>query len=271
MKNVFLILVFCISCLSIQAQTKLISHKSHSGSKATFRAALDGNLFDIGLSDFGEPRWFSATCELDSIVHVNDSISLVYKRGAKLGVSWGEMQDDKKWVPSVDTLINHPLFSQKHGLQNLRTQMRGYYEFRNWVDDIKFVGYDDELPEGEQPVPNEQKETPPTTPQSYTPINVEQPKECKKPKEQQQTKQQAIPQQQAPKNDNNTSYNIKDETPKPIFVSNHTTEKVKEASIVKESELDKENNIFLIVFGTVFLSVVLSMGLGFLIVKSHKG
>lgn len=264
MKNIIFIFSFIFICLSAQAQTKLISHKSHSGSKATFRTALDANLFDIGTSNFGEPGWFSSPVELDSIVHVNDSTALVYRRSATLA-DWESRDDKKTWQPSIDTLINHPLFSQKHGLQNIRTKMRQYYEFRNWVDDVKFVGYDDEMPEGEKSNPTDVKTTPQ---QSYTPINVKEPKECKKPigkpieKVEENTNQ-------APKDNNKTSYHIEEEKPKPVFVSNqakaipHTTETVKEASTIKESQTSGVNNILMAVLGLVFLPILL----GFLFLK----
>jgi len=39
-----------LACFS---QTKLISHRSHSGSNTNFRTAIENNLFDIGNSNFG--------------------------------------------------------------------------------------------------------------------------------------------------------------------------------------------------------------------------
>jgi hypothetical protein len=245
MKNVIFIFTFFFLCFSAEAQTKLISHKSHSGSKSSFKTALDANLFDMGASNFGAPGWFDATTRLDSIVHVNDSTVLVYRKTAEEG-SWDEMQDEKNWKPFIDTLVHHDLFSQKHALQNIRQRIRQYYEFRNWVDDVKFVGYDDELPAGRKATtPAEIK----TTPQeSYTPLDVKDPKECTKPTKKE--KEEKV-NSQAPKNSNRTSYNIKKEVPKPIFVATHTTETVKEASTIKESKII--SNIFIAVFGLILL------------------
>jgi hypothetical protein len=259
MKNAIFIFVLSFLCFSAQAQTKLISHKSHSGSKVTFKTALDANLFDISESNFGAPGWFDSTSRLDSIVHVNDSIALVYRKSAMSG-NWDEMRDEEKWKPFIDTLVHHELFSQKHALQDIRMRMRQYYEFRNWVDDVKFVGYDDELPEGEKGkfIPSSEIKT--TPPQSYTPLDVKEPKECTKPKEKHTEKEEKTI-NQTPENNNRTSYNIKKEKPTPIFVATHTTETVKEASTTKESKTS--SNIFMAVFGLVLLPVLL----GFLFYK----
>ncbi|RZK55325.1 MAG: hypothetical protein EOO87_08170, partial [Pedobacter sp.] len=52
MKIAFTIITFFVSVTCV-AQTKLISHKSHSGSNSNFRLALNKNLFDIEQSNFG--------------------------------------------------------------------------------------------------------------------------------------------------------------------------------------------------------------------------
>ena len=43
----------CLFSISSYAQTKLISYRSHSGSNAHFRTAVEKNMFDIGHSNFG--------------------------------------------------------------------------------------------------------------------------------------------------------------------------------------------------------------------------
>ncbi|RZL30277.1 MAG: hypothetical protein EOO96_18460, partial [Pedobacter sp.] len=49
----FLFIITCFISTVCFSQTKLIAHKSHSGSNANFRLAMNKNLFDIGQSNFG--------------------------------------------------------------------------------------------------------------------------------------------------------------------------------------------------------------------------
>ena len=46
--------ILSLLCGIIFSQTKLISHKSHSGSNENFRVSVEENLFDIGDSNFGK-------------------------------------------------------------------------------------------------------------------------------------------------------------------------------------------------------------------------
>jgi len=69
-----LILVFLMQTM-IFAQTKLIAHKSHSGSNANFNLALNEDLFDINESNFGNPI---PRYSLDSIRKVQDSVLVEY-------------------------------------------------------------------------------------------------------------------------------------------------------------------------------------------------
>ena len=53
MKNIYLFLLLSLSFLGF-SQTKLIAHKSHSGTNETFAIAYNNHLFDIDNSNLGE-------------------------------------------------------------------------------------------------------------------------------------------------------------------------------------------------------------------------
>ncbi len=55
MKNFFCTIFILFLSFQVFAQTKLISHKSHSGNSSNFSTALEINFGDISLSDFGNP------------------------------------------------------------------------------------------------------------------------------------------------------------------------------------------------------------------------
>lgn len=69
-------IVFCVFGYS---QTKLISHKSHSGSNENFRIAFENNLFDIENSNFGEMRYDVVDVNItDSVVKISENKIVVF-------------------------------------------------------------------------------------------------------------------------------------------------------------------------------------------------
>jgi len=71
----FILLGFIIQS---QAQTKLIAHKSHSGSLNHFKTALEGNLFDMDISNFGGGPLVRMKQRLDSLVRVDDTTVVMH-------------------------------------------------------------------------------------------------------------------------------------------------------------------------------------------------
>lgn len=118
MKN-FSLLVVLVS-LSAMGQTRLISHKSHSGSTATFSTALENNLFDIGESNFGEPR-SEMRFTIDSIILQPDNSAIIISSEKDVWVTYG-----KSTIPLTgrDTVYNDPLLSKKHAKDSITWQLK---------------------------------------------------------------------------------------------------------------------------------------------------
>ncbi len=144
----------CFSLGITLAQTKLISHKSHSGSISNFKIALDENLWDLSASDFGEaPRPDIHYSVLDSLVFVNDSVSIMWTSSY---CSWWGDKDTTKWMPGGAYLHKHPLFSKQHALDSIKSVLDSTYNFRNKAESAVFVGYDN----GQQISTKKIKQTP---------------------------------------------------------------------------------------------------------------
>jgi hypothetical protein len=144
--------VFTLSCMLLSTlsygQTKLIAHKSHSGSRALFRHVLANHLFGVDNSNFGMAPEPSVTLSnLDSVIFVSDTVAVMVtsltcdvSRRFKKGI---------RWTPGRDTVLKHPLFSMQHGLDSIRKSLKRDYFFDNSIDSVKFIGYDNRqvLPE----------------------------------------------------------------------------------------------------------------------------
>jgi hypothetical protein len=148
MKN-FSLLIALVALPAI-AQTKLISHKSHSGSRATFGTALENNLFDIGDSNFGNPR---QEYSIDSIILIEDNKAVVVS-----SLKIFAQEDVIQYKPGRDTLKDHPLLSRKHAKDSIEKVLNPYGGAK-----IKLINYDNEkvqknsipvVPHGDSGTPN---------------------------------------------------------------------------------------------------------------------
>lgn len=124
------------------SQTKLIAHKRHSGTN--FHYALSNNTSDIKDSNFGiAPRVRVENAQLDSVIFINDEKAIMvtseycrenFKRNTKDSISF--------WSAGKDTVYNHVLFSKKHRLDSIKQVLKTQYNFKNDIDKVIFVGYD---------------------------------------------------------------------------------------------------------------------------------
>ncbi|SMC81083.1 hypothetical protein [Moheibacter sediminis] len=130
MKTILFILAAIFSLSVISAQTKLISHKSHSGSDANFALALKGNLFNISESNLGLPTTIPS---LDSVIYISEEKVVT--------ISSERFENGHVWRTKKDTLKNDELFSKKHSLDSIKSEMKKTPTIYN-IDSIVFVGYD---------------------------------------------------------------------------------------------------------------------------------
>jgi hypothetical protein len=141
MRQLFIGLLSLLSS-SLLAQTKEIAFKSHSGSNENFNIALENNLFDIGNSNFGHaPQRDVKTAQLDSVIFISDSVALMVT--SEFCIRSGQTEKEAKlWKAGKETVYNHPLFSRKHSLDSIKNVIKEQYSFRNPVEQVVFVGYD---------------------------------------------------------------------------------------------------------------------------------
>ncbi len=130
------------------SQTKLIFHKSHSGASASFVKTLNSNYSNFGRAPVREVK----NAMLDSVIYLTDTsaimVTSVYcvRNGDNSPV---EMEGTTKtrnqgklWHAGRDTVYNHPLFSLKHSLDSIKMVVATEYYFKNNIDNVRFVGYD---------------------------------------------------------------------------------------------------------------------------------
>lgn len=146
MKYSLLVLLWLVTGFSVAAQTKKIAHKSHSGSNENFSIALSEELFDIGESNFGHaPNPMVKNAILDSVIFVSDTMAILvtseYCTRSMRPVN-GSKPSGTLWRAGREKAPNHPLFSRCHSLDSIKTVLKQQYHFKNLMDSVVFVGYD---------------------------------------------------------------------------------------------------------------------------------
>jgi hypothetical protein len=128
------------------AQTKVIAHKSHSGSTNAFAKAYKNNLFDMKSSNFGLPG-NQTIFVLDTVIAINDSVTILKRRESIVCHAWGT--DYKKlkkndFKTKTDTLVNSDILNAGNSIEFIKANLNiNYFEvwFVNDVNDVVFIGF----------------------------------------------------------------------------------------------------------------------------------
>jgi hypothetical protein len=110
-----IIFVVLISILNSQAQTKLIAHKSHSGTNKTFVKSYQKNLFDSKYSNLGMPGNRNLII-LEKVIVKNDSIVILETKESivcyQYGMGYKELKKSDFKSKEIK-LINHKIINKK--------------------------------------------------------------------------------------------------------------------------------------------------------------
>lgn len=145
--KLFVILSVLFSSFFSNSQTKLIAHKSHSGSNETFAIAFENNLFDTENSNFGiQEMEIKDYNKIDSVVYLSENKVIVfsseytqrfYRRNSQK-CSADELIQIKK-----DTFYIKPV-SKKIGLTALdvRTKLDSLKIYSNNLSETVYKGFE---------------------------------------------------------------------------------------------------------------------------------
>ncbi len=126
-------------------QTRLISFRSHSGDMRHFRSAIEHRAFDLEASNLGiAPTETVKNAQLDSVIRLPDgkAILVTSEYCDETNRSTCRVVSTEKWSAGRDTVSRHPLFSNYHSLDSIKNILARDYNFRNNIEEVVFVGYD---------------------------------------------------------------------------------------------------------------------------------
>lgn len=141
-----IISIFCLSTINSIGQTKLISHKSHSGSNKSFVLAMKTNNSSIKESNFGmAPQRFVRNSKLDSVILLSDNVAIMITSETCHSEEYDNPRDRSSkslWSAGRDTVFNHPVFTTKNSIKDIKNTLKQDYYFANSIDSVVFIGFD---------------------------------------------------------------------------------------------------------------------------------
>jgi hypothetical protein len=143
-----LLLLILLAAITSQAQTKVIAHKSHSGSAKTFNKAYNKNLFGARNGSFGLPNTRSIIV-LDSVIAINDSITILKIRESKVCVPFGtdyKKMIDSEFARDSISLLNDAVFRKKNTVAYIKNKVYNAYNLpiyfaNSALENVVFIGF----------------------------------------------------------------------------------------------------------------------------------
>lgn len=125
----------CFLCLSCLGQTKLIAHRSHSGSNASFRTAIEGDMFDIGRSNFGIVGTYVE--KIDTVALIRGNKIVVYRKTYNV---YNGKQSKAYALRDTLTKANAAEFFTANSADSLKAVMHKKYKTSK-TDNTLFIGF----------------------------------------------------------------------------------------------------------------------------------
>ena len=133
----------CLFSVTCFGQTKLISFRSHSGSNANFRVAVEHDLFDIGKSNFGTHT--ERVDKIDTIILKTNKKIIILRKSYTITVPIRMKPYDIGYFRDTLTKATYADFFLANNGDSLKTAIRAMYrKMYKFVklDSTVFIGFD---------------------------------------------------------------------------------------------------------------------------------
>lgn len=139
-------LVIALSAASFSfGQTKMINHKSHSGSRSNFKRTLSSTLFEKGESNFGiAPERHVRNSKLDSVILLSKNVAVMVTSESCHYEDYNGRNPSKPylWSAGKDTVYDHEVFNSGKSVEDIKRILKSEYYFANSIDNVVFLGFD---------------------------------------------------------------------------------------------------------------------------------
>lgn len=143
----FTVLIFSSTVFS---QTKIIAHKSHSGSSKHFSKLYKKKGVDAINGNFGLPGNQNVVL-LDTVLAVNDSVTVIKYRESNVChpyyIDYKKL-DNSDFDAKTDTLVNNKIWNKKNTEAFIRSSNSSRNQLRMWFknpfEEVVLIGFKEE-------------------------------------------------------------------------------------------------------------------------------
>lgn len=139
MKSTILIILFFSTAFIVDAQTKAISYKSHSGSAANYAIALDIDYALKSDAGFGLPSHRNYRF-VKEVHYIKENTIVIYS--AMYQGDFMQIRDTVFVRDFYDTIVDKKLLVAPISIDSLKVRLAEKYKFDNSFKEAKFVGFD---------------------------------------------------------------------------------------------------------------------------------
>ncbi|MES2799042.1 MAG: hypothetical protein V4638_03435 [Bacteroidota bacterium] len=122
-------------------QTKMIFHKSHSGSNSNFFAGIKHSNSNFGMA----PTRMVRNSKLDSVILLDDHIAVMITSEQCTEFDFGSSRPhpNSLWSAGKDTVYNHPLFNRTNSIAEIQKTLKEEYFFTNDISTVQLIGFEE--------------------------------------------------------------------------------------------------------------------------------
>jgi hypothetical protein len=144
----FTFLAACFFSVTCFGQTKLISFRSHSGSNANFRTAVEHSLFDIGNSNFGTHN--QPIDKIDTVILKSNKKIIILRKSYTITVprSVNERPRDIAYFRDTLTKAAYADFFLAKNADALKKEISSVYSLKYLIvklDSTVFIGFNKKI------------------------------------------------------------------------------------------------------------------------------
>ncbi len=143
MKTSILIFLSIFFSEAVFCQTKLIAHKSHSGTSESFSKALGNDDFGLQNSNFGLPTFdYQYNTRIDSLIYNEDGSVTIVTSVHENQLEQSGTKSAERTTVREPYLFGNQILHERHSLDSIKKVLKSEFHFKNDIEKVVFIGYD---------------------------------------------------------------------------------------------------------------------------------
>lgn len=140
--KIFILSLFLCNAIIGYSQTKLVAHKSHSGTMSNFHIAMDMHTVKMASSNFGlDPTMYLINKQLDTLKYISNNQVIFITSQEHIPNSMNDTAQ-RFYRTTINHIHPNSTISRNNPLDSIKKNLKEEYHFKNSMDEVVFIGYD---------------------------------------------------------------------------------------------------------------------------------